>query len=304
MGEIIYRRGTETDSYGVFCLFEETFADLLHRFGLADETEPAWHEPEKLARMWAERQSLYDYLGQSAEHFWLAEQDGQIVGFARSVFHGGVRELTEFFVRPSGQSAGVGQELLRRAFPAAGASHRLIIATMDVRAQVRYLKTGVYPHFPLYYFWREPQTVTVTTDLQTRPLTLSPETIDILAALDQTVIGFRRDGIHSWLSENRQGWLYYRAGQPVGYGYTGKNNGPFALLDSQDFPAVLAQAESFAAAHHPTHFGLELPMINQVAVTYLLERGFRMDNFAALFMWDKPLGDLSRYICTSPPFFM
>lgn len=51
------------------------------------------------------------------------------------------------------------------------------------------------------------------------------------------------------------------------------------------------------------HFGVELPMLNHIAVNYLLEQGFRMDPFTAVFMWDKPLGNPANYICTSPPFF-
>ena len=33
----------------------------------------------------------------------------------------------------------------------------------------------------------------------------------------------------------------------VGYGYLGEHNGPFASLDANDFPAILAHAETEAA---------------------------------------------------------
>lgn len=302
MSEVSFRPGTPEDSYAIFYLFEETLADLMVRLGMGDGSR--WSDPEKLARLWSERQSLYEHLAQTAEHFWVAEQAGQIVGFARSVFHDGVRELTEYFVKPGMQSAGVGKELLQRVFPSEGAQSRLIIATLDGRAQARYMKQGVYPQFPLYYFWRKPQSITVTSDLSIYPLVIAPETLDVLSALDEAVIGFRRRSDHQWLATDRQGWLYFRAGQPVGYGYTGRLNGPFALLDAQDYPAVLAHAEGVAAAAQRDRFGIELPMINRTAVAYLLEQGFQMDGFVAIFMWDKPIGNLANYICTSPPFFL
>jgi hypothetical protein len=40
-----------------------------------------------------------------------------------------------------------------------------------------------------------------------------------------------------------------------------------ALLDKGDLPAVLAHAESEAAAQGRAEFGAEVPMVNQVAVT-------------------------------------
>jgi hypothetical protein len=90
----------------------------------------------------------------------------------------------------------------------------------------------------------------------------------------------------------------------VGYGYSGGPNGPFALLESSDFPAVLAHAENEAAIAGRSHFGMEVPMINETAVTYLLKRGFLMDDFITYWMVDRPFGKLENYIITSPPFFL
>ena len=76
-----------------------------------------------------------------ATRWWFAEDEatGEAIGYARSILRDGVRELTEFFVLPEAQGAGVGRGLLARAFPADGARHRAIVATMDPRAIARYL---------------------------------------------------------------------------------------------------------------------------------------------------------------------
>ena len=69
---ISLRVGTTVDSYTVFALFEETFADLARRTG---QTEPtSWADPVKLARMWEIRRSLYEHLAATADQFWIAEQ--------------------------------------------------------------------------------------------------------------------------------------------------------------------------------------------------------------------------------------
>jgi GNAT superfamily N-acetyltransferase len=298
---VIFRPGAVDDSYTVFELFEQTLADLSRRLGSTRPT--SWQDPAALARMWKERRPLYEHLARTAEQFWVAERDGQVIGFARSILRGGLRELTEIFVQPGQQSAGVGRELLARAFPVAGAARRLIIATSDLRAQALYLKAGVYPRFPIYYFWRHPEAVSVATDLNFEPMAASPESLERLASLDQALLEHRRDVDHAWLLAERQGYLYYRESRPVGYGYLGIRNGPFALLDPADFPAVLAHAESQAILTDG-EFGLEVPVVNRTAVDYLLARGCRLDGFMSIAMSDASFGQFENYIVTSPPFFL
>jgi GNAT superfamily N-acetyltransferase len=299
---ISFREGTTADSYTAFALFEETFADLAQRIG---QTEPtSWDDPAELAQMWEIRRTLYEHLAATADQFWLAEQGDKAVGFARSIVRGQVRQLTEFFVLPDVQSASVGRELLTRAFPSADrVTNRSIIATTDLRAQARYLKAGVFPRFPIYYFWRQPEPVVVATDLDFVKAEAGAD-MAILGDMDEAILGFRRESDHRWLLTDRQGYIYYRDNQPVGYGYVGATNGPFALLDGADYGAVLAHAESEAAAAGREHIGMEVPMVNETAVTYLLQRGFQMDSFVAYWMCNRPFGKLEKYIITAPPFFL
>lgn len=299
---VVYRRGTFDDAYTSFTIFEYSLADLMRRMGSTETTSAA--DPQALARMWEERRSLYEHLAQTAEHFWLAERDGQAIGFSRSIKRDGIRQLTEFFILPDYQSAGVGKALLARAFPDDGARGRSILSSPDPSAQVLYLKSGVWPSFSIYYLWRKPERTVVESDLLFEAITDSPGELALLGELDEELVGFRPDIDHSWLLSDRAGYLYTRGGQAVGYGYLGKRNGPFGLLDNRDFPAVLAHAETAAHEAGYKHFGLEVPMPNRPAVTYLLERGFRLEPFTIQFMSDSDLGQMANYILTNPPFFL
>lgn len=298
---LTFRPGTVEDSFTCYQVFRTSIIDFGVRTGVMAVT--GGDDPAVLEKLWERRRGLFEHLARTAEHYWLAENDGQVLGYARSINRGGVRELTEFFVLPGQQSAGVGRELLARAFPREGAQHRLIVATTDVRAQARYLKTGVSPYFPLYNFSRAPQAQPLETDLQFTPLTA--ESLPTLNQIDEKLFGHTREVDHVWLMSDRAGYLYTRAGQAVGYGYAGDMCGPFAVLHAADFPAVLAHAENDAAAH-AWPFSVEVPMVNRTAVDYLLSRGCQIDSFIALVMAEASptWARFENYIFTSPPFFL
>jgi GNAT superfamily N-acetyltransferase len=300
---ITFRPGAVADGPAVYDVFVQTTIDLEQRMGLPD-ADIIWLKPGFVTSYWQRRQSLFDHLARTADQFWVVEQDGQIVGFARSSVRDGVRELLEFFVRPGLQGQGIGGELLRRAFPASDSRRRAIIATREMRALARYMKAGVYPRFPNYYTFRKPEPVEVSTDLEFAPAADTPETLAVLRVVDQAILGFTRDVDHQFLLQDRQAMLFQRDGQVAGYGYFGKGTGPIALLDAADFPAVLAWAESQAAARGDDEFGMQLPLVNRHAVDYLLGRGFQLEDFTVFFMSDEPFGRFENYIFTSPPFFM
>lgn len=299
---VTYRPGKVEDSRAVFDIFERAITDLGRRHGMMAIS--GGDDLAVIESLWKRRKGLFDHLARTAAHFWVAEREGAVVGYARSILRDGLYELTDFFVDPGEQSGGVGRELFQRAFPdEPRAYRRSIIATTDVRALSRYLKAGVYGRFPLIYFSREPEGVPVDTDLDVEPLADSPQSLAALREVDRVVLGHTRDADHRWLMEDRRGVLYLRRGEPVGYGYLGPSHGPFALLDPGDYRAVLAHAER--EAHRREHaFGAEVPLVNRAAVDALLARGCRLDTFVAVFMSDAPFGSFERYIFTSPPFFL
>lgn len=298
---ISFRPGMPDDSFAVFEVFIQAITDLGQRMGVVVISGGA--DPTNREQIWQRRRPLFEHLAHTAESFWLAENDGVVVGYGRAILRDGIRELTEFFVLPGQQSAGVGRELLAKVFPREGAKRRVIIATQDIRALARYMKTGVYPHFPIVYFSGKAEPVEVASDLTFEKVTAMAETLASLGQIDQIILDHRRDEDHVWMLAEQQGYLYRRAGQVVGYGYVGQSSGPFAVLNPSDFPAILAHAESEAAAAG-RNFGVEMPLINGTAVDYLLARGFQMDSFIALFLSDEPFGQFDRYIFPSPPFFL
>ena len=295
---VIYRPGSMADSQAANSIMERSFVDMAQR--LNGQTPITVGDPKD----WEGIRSLFEHLGRTAEHFWIAELDGEPIGYARSILRDRVRELTEFFVLPNQQSAGVGRELLVRAFPAEGARHRSIIATTNPQSLSRYLRAGVTPRSPIYTFSRKPAVVKVETDLAIEPITALESVLSDLNQLDHTILGYVRGEDHAWLLQDHRGFVYRRGGRVVGYGYIGFNNGPFALASADDFPAVLAHAETQGAGRHAEQISFEVPLINQAAVEHLLQRRFVMDVIFMFFMSDAPLSRLENYITLSPPIFL
>ena len=297
-----YRPGTPADTRTCFKIFETAVDDLGRRTGgnaNATAGDPAAFET---------RRPLFDHLAATGDLWWVAEDEatGRAVGYARSIVRDGVRELTEFFVLPDAQSAGVGRGLLERAFPAEGARHRAIVATIDTRAIARYLRTGLVARLPMIGWEGTPRDEPVPTVLAREAIEPGALPLDELGAIDRELLGFRRDPDHRWLASQRAGWLYRRDGRAVGYGYHPSRpgwGGPYAALSSGDLPALLADGEAAAARAGHATVTFDTPMTCRAAIDHLLGRGFRIDPFVMLFFTDGPIDGLDRYILTSPPFF-
>lgn len=301
---ISFRRGTLDDSFAVWKVFADALLDLSQRQGVMAITGA--NDADDAEKFFTRRKTLFEHLARTAHEFWLAEQEGNVVGYARSILRGDVLELTEFFVLPDAQSAGLGKELLQRAFPLADAKHHLIVATTDVRAQIRYLKIGVVPRFPEMYWSRAPEQVEVASDLEFVCAHNTPETLAQIAEIDRAILGHTREVDHAWLLEARAGYLYKRAGNVVGYGYhsLGGGSGPFALYEERDFAAVLAHAEREALRRGDNEVGFDIPMLNRAAIDYFLQHKYELDSFLALVMSNAPLGKWENYIMTNPAFFI
>lgn len=297
---ITYRPGTLADSFAVFQVFLKSIMDYSERMNVQAIT--GGNDPAMLASIWEKRKPLFDFLSESASQFWLAERDGEVLGYARTIEHDGLQELTEFFVAPNQQSGGVGRELLSRAFADDGAPYRTIIATMDERALSNYMRMGVYGRILLKYFSRKAEAVSVETELTISPLDLTVH-LEALNRIDRELINHTRADIHRWIAGRRAGYVYQRGGEVVGYGYVGGNHGPFAVLNADYFPAVLAHAES-RAAEKGDDFGVSVPMINQKAVDYLLSRKYQIDSFTTVLMSNVPFGKFENYLTFAPEFFL
>jgi len=297
-----YRPGTPADTRACFDIFEAAVDDLGRRTGGGANATAG--DPDAFEI----RRPLFDHLAATGDMWWIAEDEstGRAIGYARSIVRDGVRELTEFFVLPDAQAAGVGRGLLERAFPAEGSRHRAIVATIDTRAIARYLRAGLDGRLPLVGWEGVPRDAPLGTDLVREPIDPADPPLDALAVIDRRLLDFRRDEDHRWLAGQRSGWVYRRDGDVVAYGYHPSRpvwGGPYAALQDEDLPVVMADGEAAAAAAGHATVTFDVALTARSAIDHLLGRGFRVDPFVMLLFTDGPIDGLDRYVLTSPPFF-
>jgi GNAT superfamily N-acetyltransferase len=293
------RRATADDSRACFDVFLAAIADLTAR-----QNVPWDPEPEDL---WSRLQDLYDHLARHAAEWWVAEGAvaGELAGYARSVERGGLFELSEFFVHPARQSAGIGAALLERAFPAGRGEVRAIIATTDVRAQRRYYRAGTAARFPIAALEAAPGTAGPPPDPSLEPVAATLADLGTIATIERAVLEFDRGGELAWLLARREGWLYRHRGEPVGFAFIGRSGtGPLAALEPEHQVSMLHHLEARAIDLGRERLAFEVPMVNEVAMHHLLDRRFTIDPFLTLLMSSRPFGRFDRFIGMAPPFVL
>jgi GNAT superfamily N-acetyltransferase len=175
----------------------------------------------------------------------VAEQEGQVIGYAGAITRGRVRYLTDLFVHPEVQSAGLGKALLQRALPQDELIHCTMSST-DPRAQSLYIRSGMQPQWPHFNLrWHGP----LRAGLPNSPIEVlvgeatDPEVI----VWDAQIGGRERAQDHAfWQGEQQSTLLWLRRdGVPIGYGYvrTGMRSfwyptlcriGPIGILSPED----------------------------------------------------------------------
>lgn len=296
---------TPDDAPALYRVFRRAIGTLLERY-----TEPWPPDLADIDATWPSWRGLYEHLQSSCDRAWIAERAGLVLGYARSMRRGELRELTEFFMDPDAAGGGLGRQLLEAAFPAEAGVRRLIIATGDPSAQSRYVRHGFTTHAQLLEMDGDPRArpdLTPSTDLLARPVDLADaRDLEAIAGVDLAVLGHRRDADQAFYAGARSGRLFLRGGRVVGYGWMGERAGPVAALEPADLVPMLAALEAIAVEQGRTALSWAVPGLALPAASWLLARGYRLFRMPVFLMSDGPdlPGRFDRYVVTVPPFFL
>jgi GNAT superfamily N-acetyltransferase len=293
--DLVLRRGTRDDTRPAFDLSMAAMRDLFAR-----QNHPWPLDPDVF---WRALQPYLSHLAAHAAEWWVAEDpsDGSLVGPARSVERDGLFELSELFVKPDLQSAGIGKSLMERAFPVGRGEVRLILATNDVRALARYYAADTVARFGVASLTAAPKPTDGDAGDLEAVATTSDDT-SLIAEIERAVVGYARDADYPWLSDQREGYLYYRRGRVAGFSFFSATGiGPIAAIEPADQRAILLHLERRAHESSVDEINFQVPTVNAIAMNHLLGRGFKIDAPLNLFMSNREFGRFDRFIAFGPP---
>jgi hypothetical protein len=240
------------------------------------------------------------------------------VAFAAALMREHLWFLSMCFVLPEFQGGGVGRRLLDAVAPPteSGAVRATATDSAQPISNALYASLGIVPRIPLLNLIGLPVRPDAFGAL---PSGVRPVPFDDLAkgppdgdghaglartvdALDRELLGVAHPIDHRFIrGEGRRGWLYLGPdGAALGYGYASEAGrvGPIAVRDEALLAPVLGHLTTEVTARGA--FALWLPGTADRAIVPALRAGFRLDQFPILLCWDRPFGDLGRYLPISP----
>jgi GNAT superfamily N-acetyltransferase len=239
---------------------------------------------------------------------WIAEADGSIVGFAMSWMRERFWFLAQLFVRPHLQTQGIGQALLSKTLEQArrnGAENRALVTfAYNTRSTGLYIRNGMFPREPLYAMAAPSGDLAArlghTGGYDVQPLILSAQ--DWMGAIDEEVLGFRRDVHHHMLQqEGGTAVQIERAGSPVGYAYISAEGhiGPLALDPGVDTGSVLIAVLRRALQARPNSVSLIVPGSAENILKTASEVGLRLAE-PYVILSERPFGRWATYLPRDP----
>ncbi|MDL2399128.1 GNAT family N-acetyltransferase [Rhizobium mayense] len=251
-------------------------------------------------------------LNDDPDGLWVAEDGGDILGFAWSWVCGDAWFLAQLFVDPTRQGQGIGTELLGRTMEHArrsGAAHKALITfTFNRVSQGLYMRHGLFPKMPIYAFSAARERV--VQDLPAPPLETiaiddSAATMEKLVEIDSRAIGASRAKHHRYLLDDaaNTGVLLCAGSDCVGYSYvsSGGHIGPLAVKRPNLLRDAFATALKLAVDRSAEKVSAFLPGTCDSALSLAVQQGMRI-TFPMLLMASPGYGDWTQYLPRNPGF--
>jgi len=244
-------------------------------------------------------------LASDPDGYFCAVEEGRVQGMVSALVRGRVWYLSMFFVLPGNQGRGLGRALLERAL-AYGESRRAEVrctwATLDPRAQARYVMAGMAPRWPIYRLEGDAAAVArlraqVGLDARERESPCPPGAAEKLIT---EVFGHNRAGdlVH-WRSDTSAAVAIERDGDIAGFAYRrGERIGPAAARDETTLLRAVAAAAA-ADAGGGGNVTVRVPGACASLLETLVCCGFRIGELA-IFLASRPFGRPELYLPSGP----
>lgn len=296
---LVYRPARAQDLERAEALVAASINDLTERHGFGPMASP---RPPNFQLF-----SLKD----DPDGLWIAEDGGDVVGFAWSWVCGDLWFLAQLFIAPAQQGRGIGNELIKRTLEharKAGATNKALITfTFNRVSQGLYIRHGLFPKMPIYFFGVPRERLNGLPDAPLRcvPIENTEAQLASLAQIDVAALGVSRAKHHRYLlgDDATKGVLLYAGGECVGYAYINSDGhiGPLAVTRAEALGPAFAAVLKLAADGNSTKVSAFLPGTCDAALSLAIEHGMRI-TFPMVLMATRDFGDWTQYLPRNPGF--
>ena len=308
--ELTFRDGGPSDLALTFALAERAMHEVAQRQGVVPADRDLTHAD--VDQSWNRQRSFLEFLSAQPGCYVIAESDGALAGFARTVDIGDREQVTELMVDPDQQGAGLGRALLERCWPGAPTPERgrVVIATGAPSDLTLYTNFGV---MPVGGHWHLRQRTDAYQELRSHEDQTGPG-VHVLKAdravsewlrLEPAALGHERRALHEFFARDRTCLAYLDAGTgealAVCWVSSDGDIGPAVAAEPGDLvPVVLSALDRVAMTQEPEY----LSVFSTTLAWWLLRRlrslGFQV-YWPSWVMCSVPLPGLDRYMPTRPP---
>ncbi|HUC52008.1 MAG TPA: GNAT family N-acetyltransferase [Xanthobacteraceae bacterium] len=249
---------------------------------------------------------------EDADGFWIAEDEGEIVGSAFSWVCGDLWFLAELFIAPRMQGSGIGRQLLRQALrhaDRAGAKTRALITfTFNTVSQGLYVRHGMFPRLPVYMLNVDRKSLLDSRPdarLEFRRAEASRSHLAMLGVLDMSALGVSRESHHKYLLNDpaMRGYFLNEGNDCIGYAYVAATGhvGPLAVVRRDVMAAAFDGALMIAAEGGADRISAFLPGHCETALGVAANHRMRI-TLPMVLVSDREFGDWTRYLPRNPGF--
>lgn len=309
MTELSFREGRASDLQAVFELGEEARGASRRERGLVAAGEEA-----DLHAEWESERPLVKFLaGQGDATFWVAEEDGELAGYALVAHFGTMDELVELWVAPARAGQGIDRALLERTWPETPSPDlgRVVVSAGLPSDLTLFTEFGVMPVSGHWHMRHR-----VDQYLEQRALELDAAEPDVHGLtpdraieewkrLEPEAIGHERPLLHEFFGRTRSCLATMDAenGHATGLCWVSSEGdiGPAVGETAADLvPVLLAAFDRVAKLQEPETIGVFCTTDSWWLLDRLRRLGFTV-HWPAWIMSSVPLPGLDRYLPTRPP---
>jgi GNAT superfamily N-acetyltransferase len=302
-----FRKGRPADLRTTFSLAEICMHLTAHKMSLVGPDPP---DEEEIEERWRRERGLTEFVAAQAGCYWICEDDGEIVGFARVCRFGEMEELTQLMVRPSHQGQGVARALLEHCWPDPPTPDlgRAVVAAGASADLSLYSQFGV---MPVTGHWHMRMRTDMYLEARSQEIDVAePPVVALEAAravsewkrLEPPAIGHRRPLLHDFFGRTRTCLATMDGDRASAVCWIGPDGeiGPAVGSTPEDLvPLVLQALDRVARTRRPKTFGVFCSTDSWWLLRRLRGLGFKVW-WPSWVMCSIPLPGLDRYLPTKP----